>query len=207
MRLLLISVFLLLCHCSPVKQYHADPLILDNQTIQFLKNEKVLSGTGRVLFNQPLFGLYSKELYFIKAQLFNEDSSLVLHSHFTGFVKKDGIKIFFTRNKNNLIIKAATPAYPDQHLSIKNNYFIKNQNLEAHIQVQNGTDDFINIKIWDVYINPSEHLKKSTPFLLRQNLIIDSESAVFYSTGKGMLWGIELNKARLIKIFRNSVNQ
>lgn len=207
MFLLFLFIFLFSFGCSPVVENQAEPFILDKESVQSSKDKAVLYGTGRVLFNQPLFGLYSKELYFIKAELFHERSSLVLHSHFTGFVREDGIKIFFIRDTKSLIIKASTPAYPVQQLYKDENYFIKNQTLEIHTEVHNGTEDFISILIWDVYINPSSYLKKVTHFISQQNLITDSKSVLFYSKGKGMLWGVNLNKARLIKIYRNSVSQ
>ena len=206
MFLLLLFVFLLSFGCSPGVENKAGFFILDKESVQ-LTDKKVLEGTGRVLFKQPLFGLYSKELYFIKTELFQENSSLVLHSHFSGFMKQDGIKVFFIRDKNSLLIKVSTPAYPVQELYKEENYFIRNQTLEIYIEVHNGTENFISVKVWDTYINPSGSLKKSTPFLSQQNLIVNSESTLFYSKGQGMLWGVSLNKARLTKIFRESISQ
>ena len=195
------------CGCSPNVKYQAKPVVIDKKTVQFNEDEKTLYGTGRVLFNQPLFDLHSKELYFLKAELFNENSSLILHSHFTGFNTQDGIKVFFLRKENQLIINVSTPSYPKQDLHIVKDYFTKNQKLEIYVEVQNGTENFVNVKVWDTYINPSGYLRKSTPFLSRQNLIANSEVLLFYSRGQGLLWGAELNKVRLIKIFRESVNQ
>ena len=204
--LILLFVFLLFFGCSP-EITESEPFILDKKTLWFSEDRTGLRGTGRILFNQPLLSLYSKELYFITARLFNENSFLILHSHFTGFVRKDGVKIFFIRDKNNLVIQISTPFYPPQHLLTDENYFIKNQNLELRIQVQNGVENFIRVTIWDHYINTSGYLKKITPFLLRQNLMADSDSLAFYSKGQGLLWGVDLNKASVIKIYRESVNQ
>lgn len=195
------------CGCSPNVKYQVKPVVIDTKTVRFIEGEKTLYGTGRVLFNQPLFDLYSKELYFIKAELFNESSFFVLHSHFTGFKTQDGIKIFFIREENQLIIRVSTPSYPIQDLHTVKDYFIKNQKLEIYLEVQNGTENFVNIKVWDTYINPSGYVKESISFLSRQNLIANSEDLLFYSKGQGLLWGAELNRVRLIEIFRESVNQ
>ena len=207
MFLLFLFIALLSFGCSPAVEDQVKSFILDKESVRSSKNKAVLYGTGRVLFNQPLFSLYSKELYFIKAELLHEHSALVLHSHFTGFAKQDGIKIFFIRDKSGLIIKASTPAYPVQQLYKDENYFIKNQTLEIYTEVQNGTEDFISVKVWGIYINPSGSLKKVTPFISQQNLITDSKNILFYSKGRGMLWGVNLDKASLIKMYRNSVSQ
>lgn len=195
------------CGCSPNIKYQVKPVVIDTKTVQFTEDKKTLYGTGRVLFNQPLFDLFSRELYFIKAELFNEHSSFVLHSHFTGFKTQNGIRVFFIREEDQLIIRIATPAYPVQDLHVVEGYFINSQKLEIYVEVQNGTENLVNVKVWDKYINPSGYLKKSVSVLLRQNLITSSEDLLFYSKGQGLLWGVELNKVRLIEIFRESVNQ
>ena len=204
---LFLFIFLLLCSCSPPAEKQVEPLIVDKETIEFSDSEKILQGTGRVLFNQPLFGLNSKEFYFLKAEFFSEDSSLVLHSHFSGFLEQDGVRVIFIRDKNNLIIKVATPDYPVQELHIVENYFERNNQLAIYVQVQNGIREFVNIKIWDAYINPTGYLKKTADFFTLQNLMTSSEDVLFYSKGKGLLWGVELDKVRLMEIYRNSVSQ
>ncbi|MDE0118402.1 MAG: hypothetical protein OXM55_00140 [Bdellovibrionales bacterium] len=195
------------CACSPTIKERAAPFILDKDTLQIAEDKKTLKGTGRILFKTPLFGLYSTEMYFIKAQLFNESSSLILYSHFTGFAQQDGIKVFFTRDKSSLIVKASATSYPIQTLHTDTSYFTKNQNLEMYIEVQNGTENFISIKIWDAYTNPSGYVKEPARFLSRQNLIVDSRDFLFYSKGQGMLWGVQLNKVSLNFASRESVNQ
>ena len=230
-------IFSLSFGCSPTVKDQEKPLILDKDTLQIAEDKKTLQGTGRVLFKTPLLGLYSKEMYLIKAQLFHENSSLILYSHFSGFAQQDGIKIFFirgqlpppapqnfttsglfspfvklkkkdtVRDKNSLIIKASTTSYPTQTLYTDPDYFIKNQNLEVYIEVQNGTDNFISIKIWDAYTNPSGYVKEPMRFLSQQNLIVNSSDFLFYSKGQGMLWGVQLNKVRLNSTSREPVNQ
>ncbi len=193
--------------CSPVVQNQAEPIILDKDTTHLIKETKVLQGTGRVLFDQPLFNLFSKELYFVTAELSNENSSLILHSHFTGFTQIDGIKVFFIRDKTHLTIKVSTPNYPIQTLYTNEKYFTQNQTVQVYIEVQNGTENTINLKIWDTYINPTGYLKELTHTLTRQNILVDSGHLIFYSKGQGMLWGVELDRVRLIKISRESQNQ
>ena len=184
-----------------------EPLILDKETVEFSKKEKFLQGIGRVLFNQPVFGLNSREFYFVKAELFNENSFLILHSHFSGFAKEDGVKVFFIREQNNLVIKAATPDYPVQSLYVQEGYFEKSNQLAVYVQVQNGTREFVDIKVWNIYINPTGRLRETADFFTSQNLITDSEDALFYSQGQGLLWGVEIDRVRLMEIYRNSIGQ
>ena len=207
MYLLLPFIFLLLCRCSPPEIKQVEPLIVDKETIEFSASKNSLEGIGRVLFNQPLFGLNSKEFYFLKAEFLSEDSSFVLHSHFSGFLEQDGVRVIFTRDKNHLIIRAATPDYPVQELYIAENYFERNNQLAVYVQVQNGIREFVNIKIWNAYVNPTGYLKKPADFFTLQNLMTSSEDVLFYSKGKGLLWGVELGKVRLMEIYRNSVGQ
>ena len=198
----------LFCGCTKEEAtHHAPPLILDKNTVLIEKDNKTLYGTGRVLFNQPLFGLFSKELYSIKTELTGENSSFVLHSHFTGFSKRDGIKVSFIRDKTALIIQTGGPRHPPQELFTDERHFVKNQVLTVRVEVQNGTENFINIRVWNAYTNPTGYLKKRNLYLSQRNLIADSTGSLFYSKGEGMLWGVELNNARLLDIFREPVNQ
>lgn len=207
MYLLFLFMSLLFCSCSPPEKKQVEPLIVDKETIEFSAREKSLKGVGRVLFDQPLFGLNSKEFYFVNAEFFSEDSSLVLHSHFSGFLEQDGVRVIFNRDKNNLIIKAATPDYPVQELHVVENYFERNNQFAIYVQVQNGIREFVNIKIWNAYINPTGYLKQTADFFTLQNLMTSSEDVLFYSKGKGLLWGMELDKVRVMEIYRNSVSQ
>lgn len=207
MRFLLFFISLLFYSCSPPGDHQVEPLIVDKETIEFSKEKNTLTGTGRVLFNQPLFGLNSKEFYFIKAEFFNENSSLILHSHFSGFLKKDGVKVFFIREQSKLIIKVSTPRYPVQDLHIVEHYFEKNNQLAVYVQVQNGIREFVSIKIWSAYINPTGQIRKTADFFTSQNLMTSSEDILFYSKGEGLLWGVEMDKVRVMEIYRNSVSQ
>ena len=198
--------FLFFCACSvDVHIPPAELVILDKNSLS--KEQNILSGTGRVVFNQPLFGLFSKEFYFINVELINEDSFLILHSHFTNFVKEDGIKVFFKKVKTKLLVSVSTPSYPVQLLYEQENYFKQNNNLNIHVEIQNGGDHFIHVKIWDSIINPTGYLKKEVDFFSSQNLIADSHDLMFYSRGHGLLWGVELHNARLLKIERRSIAQ
>ena len=198
--IILISFFLSACS----NDQEVRPLIIDKNTLTLSKEENTLEGTGRVVFNQPLFGLNSREFYFIKADFLHSNSSFILHSHFSDFFKQDSIKVFFIKEKKDLRIQVSTPGYKKQELRKVPDYFVKNQELSLYVSIQNGTDNFIDIQIWDSYLNPTGYLKTSSPFLLTENFLAQSQGLLFYSKGQGILWGMELNNVRLLKASRGA---
>ena len=122
-----LSVFiicLLLASCSFSDKNQAKPILID-KTLTLAKNKKTIEGTGRVLFDQALFSLNSKELYSLKAEFFQENSWLTIHSHLQSFQREDGIKIFFIREGETLIIEAATPNHKRQSLYEEEGFFYK----------------------------------------------------------------------------------
>ena len=169
--------------------------------------KKLLRGTGRLLFQKPLFGLNSTELYTLRANFIHTDSQLILHSHFQGFKKGNGIKVFFIRKGSSLFIAASTPNYNKQNLYREENFFSSNQELYVHVKVQNGIKDSVRIKVWNRYFNPTGYLKKTNAFISDQNLLTDSFRKPFYSKGKGISWGLELQKIHLLEILRESGNR
>ena len=201
-----VTVFLCTNCLSPPVNPKAKPIIIDKATLEFSSEGTELQGTGRVLFDQPLFGLYSKELYFVKAKFLHSHSSFILHSHLSDFSKQDGVKILFERESNTLNFYVSTPDQRMQKLGMKPDYFLKNQELALYIEVENGTENFVDIKIWNFFINPRGNLKIPSVFFSQQNQLTFSDSHLFYSKGQGILWGAELNGIRLIKISREPLN-
>ena len=168
---------------------------------------KTFKGTGRLLFQKPLFGLNSTELYTLRANFFHTNSQLILHSHFHGFKKGNGIKVFFIRKGNSLLVEAATSNYNKRNLYREESFFSGNQELYVYVEVQNGIKDSIRIKIWNHWLNPTGYLKKTNAFISNQNLLADSLKQPFYSKGKGILWGLELRTIHLLEILRESGNK
>ena len=149
----------------------------------------------------------SIELYALKAEFFHESSRLILHSHFSDFKKQDGVQIIFLREATDLSIKVSTPNYKEKSLYKEEGFFTNNRELYFYVEVQNGIKDFVRVKIWNRYLNPTGHLKKVASFISDQNLLADSFSKRFYSKGQGLLWGMELDKIRLIEAVRESGNR
>ena len=200
------TVFLCTNCLPPPVNPKPKPLIIDKATLELSPEGKELQGTGRVLFDQPLFGLYSKELYFVKAKFLHSHSSLILHSHLSDFNKQDGIKVLLKREGNDLNFHASTPDHRMQKLSVKPGYFLQNQELALYIEIENGTENFIDIRIWNFFVNPRGNLKIPSVFFSQQNQLTLSDNYLFYSKGQGILWGAELNEIRLIEISRESLN-
>lgn len=204
---ILITALLFCYGClPPPANLKVKPILIDQATLEFSPDRNTIQGTGRVLFDQPLFGLNSKELYFVKADFLHSDSVLILHSHLSDFMKQDGVKVLLKREGNDLILYASTPGYKARLLSTEMNYFSGSQQLSLYIEVENGTENFVDITVWDFYINPKGYLKNPSPLFSRQNQLVYSSEFLFYSKGQGMLWGVELNSVRLIQIVRESPN-
>ena len=198
--------FAIIVSCSPLDETRVKPVIID-KTLTPQDNGKTFKGTGRLLFQKPLFRLNSTELYTLQANFFHTNSQLILHSHFQGFQKGNGIKIFFIREGSSLFIAAATPNYNKQSLYRGESFFFDSQELYVHVQVQNGIKGSVRIKIWNRWLNPTGYLKKTNAFVSSQNLLTDSFQRPFYSKGKGVLWGLELKKIHLLKTLRESENR
>ena len=190
-----LMVILFLCYgCFPPSAGpKAKPIIIDQATLELSPDGSTIQGTGRVLFEQPLFGLNSKELYFIKADFFHSDSFLILHSHLSDFVKQDGVKVLLKREGNDLVLYASTPGHRTRPLSEIPDYFLSSQQLSLYIEIENGTENFVDMTVWDFYTNPTGYLK--TPFTLfsRQNQLarLFRDSFLFKGTGDFMGGGTE----------------
>lgn len=202
----LMTVFFCYSCSPPPVSPKAKPVIIDQATLELSPDGKTLQGTGRVLFNQPLFGLYSKELYFVKVEFLHPHSFFILHSHLSDFSKQDGIKVLLRRENNDLILYASTPDQKTQKLGVEADYFLRNQSLALYIEIENGTENLIDIAVWNFYINPRGNLKIPSLLFSRQNQLSLSTDPLFYSKGQGILWGAELNGIRLIEISRESPN-
>lgn len=204
--ILLITTSLCYGCLSPPTSPKAKPIPIDKTTLELSSDGKTLQGTGRVLFDQPLFGLYSRELYFVKAEFLHPHSSFILHSHLSDFSKQDGVRVLLHRENNDLNLYVSTPGYKTQKLSTKPDYFLGNQRVALYIKVENGTENLVDVAVWNFYINPRGNLKTPSVLFSRQNQLSFSNNPLFYSKGQGILWGAELNEIRLIEIFRESPN-
>ena len=193
--------WLLLTGCSPSDNIKANPVIIDKT---LTVNKKGIKGSGRLFFNQALFGLNSKELYSLKAEFFHENSRLILHSHFSGFKSLDGIKVFFIREGENLTVKVGTPNWKEKILYKEEGFFTTTKIVYFYIEAQNGIEDMVRVQIWNRYFNPTGHLKTTVSSISDQNLLADSFPERFYSKGQGLLWGLELDKIQLIEALRES---
>lgn len=188
--------------CSPPNEKTAKPLLIDKHTLSFSEDGSQIQGSGRVLFQQPLSSLNSRALYQLRAEFFHPESQLILHSHFQGFKKRKGVKIFFTRKGSRLLIEAQTPRYKKQQLDAREDFFASTKEIYFYVEVQNGSTNFIRIRVWNLYFNPTGYLRTQPDLLPGENLMLDSLQQPFYSKGGGILWGLELNKIHLLEAER-----
>ena len=217
--------------CAPAQEGREAAFLIDKTVFS---RPGFVEGTGRVLFQQPLFGLNSKELFALRAEFFHESSRLILYSHFSGFSAEagahadggprrggpnlggpnlggphrggpaGGVRVVFAREGGDLIIEAGSGAYQNQALSRQNGFFARNRELDLYVAVQNGGAEQVLVKVWNRLINPSGRLKQRDPFISGGNLMADSSEKPFYSKGQGILWGLDLYKIRLREAERKS---
>lgn len=164
------------------------------------------SSVVRFTSKKPLSGVLSREHYLVKAYFQEEGSNLELFSHFKGFELRDGVKVQFERQGNRLTIKTSVYGYPHKVLFEKEDYFLNSNEVDFSVEVENGTNYGFRIRIWENFINKSGILKSQTEALTGENLIADSlaKGLTFYTKGKGLKWGIQLFRARLIEGARTS---
>ena len=202
--------------CAPSHDGREAAFLID-KTVFLKPGRRALEGTGRVLFQQALLGLNSKELFALRAEFFHESSRLILHSHFPGFSNTPGdvsvggaaggVRVLFVRDAGALIIEAGSGGYNNQTLARLDGFFGGgNRELDIYVAVQNGGPETVHIQAWNRLINPSGRLKTRDAFISGGNLIADSSGKPFYSKGKGILWGLDLYKIRLSEAERKSWN-
>ena len=132
---------------------------------------------------------------------------MILHSHFHGFQKGNGIKVFFTRKGSQLVIETEPPRHKKQQLALREDFFANTKEIYFYVEVQNGGKNFIRIRVWNLYFNPTGYLRTEPDLLPGENLMLDSLQHPFYSKGQGILWGLELNKIHLIEMKRKSADK
>lgn len=174
-----------------------------SQTQEFLTQEKSFSDSSvlRFIGKKNLSRVLSKEYYLIKAYLSQEDSELELFSHFTGFDQEDGLRLKFKRQKTGLVIKAAVQNSFYKLLFEDKNYFLRGNELDLTVELDNGARDGFRARIWENFINRNGLVKKKIPALTQENLIADTveQDMIFYFRGQGLNWGIKLLRSQLIR--------
>lgn len=184
---------------APIDEFQVqDTELLENLALSPL-------GTGRFIFTTPLLSLDSKEHYLLEFRLLEEDSSIRLHSHFSSFQAADGFEINITRENSEILIKTSSPGLPETELiRIPVNSFKVSQRLR--FEVHNGVAQGVRCLIWNDKISYDGLTWTSLDKVTRERALIDTRelSAIFLSKGQGIFWGLELQKAELIKSQREA---
>ncbi|MCY4321637.1 MAG: hypothetical protein OXC37_04470 [Bdellovibrionaceae bacterium] len=146
-------------------------------------------------------GLLSTEYYKITAYLSQQDSYLILFSHFNSFKTEDGVKLKIKRKENDLIITASVHNSTWKSLLEKKDYFSKNSSkINFTIEIKNGIPEGAKIAIWENFtIETTTNTKKELKVLTTETLLTDTSNINFYRYGKGLNWGIKIFHSRLVK--------
>ena len=185
-RILLFAIFFCSCANHFITE---ESLIKDNSWTDY--------STHYYIYPKTLPGLLSTEYYKITAYLSQEDSHLVLFSHFNSFELEDGIKIKFERNKAVLTVKASVKNSNWKSLLQIKDYFLKNQEIDFTIEVKNGTEEGAFIQIWENFITRNNTVKLKRQTVTTEALLANTEDIIFYRKGEGLKWGLKLFRSRL----------
>ena len=199
--------FLILFYISFFSGCKLDKPAVSEHKVMYSKSQ-VLDGNSSLIFKDTLSQIHSFAYYLLDAELYFKDSYIILHSHFNGLIKQDGIRIKFKRTDLDLKVFVSTPQFSYQLFFEQKNRFIEDTNIQFVIKVDNsGT--YPSLKIWNSVINLQGSVKQNTRFLSLQNLIQDSESFPLFlkSQGRGVRWGLELHKASLYRAKRISTDE
>ena len=175
---------------------------------RFRENLSILSekdfSSKKILAEGSLSGILSKEYYLVKASFQENDSKLILFSHFQGFHISDGIQVQMERAGNSLTVKLAVQDHPPRSLFQKADYFSDNNELDMTVGVENGTNYGFRVWIWENFSNKKNGSKIPSNILTKENLLVDSllKKLTFYNKGQGLKWGIQLIRVRLLESAR-----
>lgn len=164
-------------------------------------------GQGRLLFNDRLLGINSREHYRIEGRFLGAEGEVALHSHFNGFMVHDGLVLRFQRHDNHLHVLASAPGYPEREIKEIADFFSPSRStFSFRVEVADGGVDGIEITIWNERrILKTAKWEKLDTFT-RKTAIFDSvrDGIFFFSNGEGARWGIEINRAELTTARRSS---
>lgn len=168
-----------------------------------IPNEEGFS-TKKILAAGSLSGILSKEYYLIKASFQENDSKLILFSHFQGFHILDGIQVQMERSGNSLTVKLVVQDSPPRSLFHRADYFSNNDELDMTVGVENGTNYGFRVRIWENSSNKKNVSEIPSNILTKENLLVDSllKKLTFSSKGQGLKWGIRLVRVRLLESAR-----
>ena len=192
-KILLFVIFLCSCDNHLITE---ESLIKDNSLTDY--------STRYYIYPKTLPGLLSTEYYKITAFLSQENSYLVLFSHFNNFELEDGIKIKFERNKTTLIITASVKNSSWKSLLQMKDYFLNSQEIDFTVEVKNGTQEGAFIQIWENFITRNNTVKLKRQIVTKTALLANTEDIIFYKKGEGLKWGLKLFRSRLTKGVRIS---
>lgn len=174
-------------------------VIEDSETL-FTSGDQ-LRGSGRFRMVDLLTGLDSKEHYVIEFRFLAPTSSFILHSHFSGFHRRDGVEVQFKPGEEgkSVHVLVSTPDFPAREVGVIEEVPLQSI-VRFRVELHDGVKDGIHLFVWVDQISfQGEILRRldivASGFLNDINTEEDQE--VFFSHGRGLSWGAELNQVEL----------
>lgn len=201
-RILFALSVLILCSCSPLEEKEAKGPI-DAYEVSLDRNlhaqSESVSGRGKIKFTSPLLSVNSKENYSIQFRFLNTKSSrLILHSHFSGFEYDDGVQIELYPEGGYIKLKISTPGYP-AYDAIDLMSYDPGQEVSLKIEIHDGVSSGVRVIIWNDRLSYQGEILKTQERIFLGNHLFDSyeERISFFSHGRGMFWGVDLDQTSL----------
>ncbi len=205
-RVLILSLLVWGCAPSPSDKNRGDLdgfKIFSERTLTQSSNE--LTGSGRIQFTQPLLGTNSKEHYLISFRtLSNENSRLILHSHFSGFQLDDGVRIELSVVDHVLNLRISTPSYPFTKPVPLFEVFSEEE-ISLRLDVHDETSSGVRVIVWRDQLSLKDEVKLPQSRIHIGNHLFDSleQQMTFFSHGRGLFWGLEMDQIVLLKAQRH----
>lgn len=169
-------------------------------------DERVSDLQAQYLFTQSLNSLSSSEHFVLEAMFLDKEGELELHSHFNGYAWRDGVIVRFIKKDDTLILEVSTPGVSPQQSELPAGFLSPDGRMKVRVEVHNGTASGVRVLVWKYNASWQGDLEHPRSFINEGNADFDSQTKqwIFPGHGRGVKWGIEFDRVRLLKAYREA---
>lgn len=182
--------------------------VINEHPETLIENDRQLRGSGWFRMRELLTGIDSREHYIVELRFLQMDSRFILHSHFTGFHRRDGVEVLFQvgEDEDSLEVSVSTPGFPKRAIGTIEDIPLRSI-VRLRVEIHDGTKNGIHVFCWVDQISfQGEVLRRldivAPGFLNAINTEADEE--IFFSHGRGASWGAELEQVELRNFVRDA---
>jgi hypothetical protein len=168
--------------------------------------ESLRADSGKWLFKGLLRGLNSREHFVLAAEFLAPTATVALHSHFNGFVWRDGAVVTFERRDGRLFLSLGVPGFQPRRSELPEGFVGADGRFKARIEVHNGLASGVRVLVWRYNESLQGEVERPRPFIGAANADFDSRAAgwIFPAHGRGAHWGVEFDDARIVNAYRDA---